>query len=59
MSTGADPRLLIAALGALAFLTAILLSIGYGVLTFATRFLQMRRDIEELKLAVRELRQRA
>jgi hypothetical protein len=36
----------------------ILIGIGYGALRLATRYSQMRRDIEELKLAVRELRQR-
>ncbi len=33
----------------------ILIALGYGALRFATKFLEMRRDIEELKLAVREL----
>jgi hypothetical protein len=36
----------------------LFIAIGYGALRLATKYLQMRRDIEELKLAVRELRQR-
>ncbi len=51
--------LIAGAVTALVVEVGILKAIGYVVLRVATKFLQMRRDIEDLKIAVRELSQRA
>ena len=59
MSTGSNVMLVIAAFTALALEVSAFLVLVYAVLRFATKFLQMRRDIEELKLAVRQLSHRA
>jgi hypothetical protein len=50
--------LVMAALVAVVLEIGILIALGYGALRFATKFVEMRRDIEELKIAVRELRAR-
>jgi hypothetical protein len=58
MFTGASPVLMvIAALAGLLFGLALLLAAVYGALRFATKYLQMRRDVEELKRAVQDLKQ--
>lgn len=50
--------MIVAGLFALVLEIGLFIAIGYGALRLATKYLQMRRDIEELKLAVREPRQR-
>ena len=58
MPNGVAPTMIIAGLFALVLEIGLFIAIGYGALRLATKYLQMRRDIEELKLAVGELRQR-
>jgi hypothetical protein len=59
MSIGGNAILVIAAFTALALEATVFLALGYGALRFATKFLRMRKDIEELKVAVAELSHRA
>jgi hypothetical protein len=56
MSSGVPIMLMIAGFVAFVLEIGVFVAIGYGALRFATRFLRMRQDIEELKVAVRELR---
>ena len=52
------PMLMLIGFVAFALEIGIFVAIGYVGLRLATKFLQMRRDIEDLKLAVRSLSQR-
>jgi hypothetical protein len=48
--------LIIAGVVAFVLEIGVFVAIEYGALRFATKFLRMRQDVEELKAAVRELR---
>jgi hypothetical protein len=58
MSIGEGPMLIAGAFVALVLQIGVLIALGYLVIRLATKFLQIRRDIEELKLTVRDLSER-
>ena len=47
---------MIAAFTAVLLELAMLFALAYGALRFATKFLRMMRDIEEIKVSMRELK---
>lgn len=53
LTQGTQLVLLVAAVTAIILYASIFVGLAYRVLRFATTFLQMRRDIEELKIALR------